>query len=200
MVDKKAKYTRKQYFTAARFQLKYVGLILLLMFLTGAMCAYVVYYTTMLLLGEKLANVYPQGRLISMVKLVNLQILFSLILVTPLVALIGIFLSHRIAGPINRMEKFLANMAAGDITSRLVLRSKDEMIRLADGINLVVDSLRVKVGGERERLKRASMGLARLKTAADAKPADIPSIKDSINKLEDEISNLNKELDKYKLE
>ena len=96
-------YKRKKYLVAARFQLKYVGLILILVFLTGLLCSYVVYYTTMILLGDKLANVYPQGRLIAIINAVNTRILFSLILVSPLVVTIGIFASHKIAGPIYRI-------------------------------------------------------------------------------------------------
>src|SRR3989338_650465 len=142
-MDKTApKHVRRQYLVAKKFQLKYVGLILLLMFLTAALCSYVIYYTSMLLLGEKLANVYPQGRLVSIVKIVNFRILLSLILITPLVTIIGIFLSHRIAGPIYRMENFMANLAGGNLAPHLILREKDELIMLANGINRVVDSLR----------------------------------------------------------
>src|SRR3989338_11420234 len=134
-MERKRKYVRRQYIIAKKFQFKYVGLILALMFATAALCSYVVYYTSMVGLGEKLANVYPQGRLVAIVRIVNSRILLSVILVTPLVALIGVFLSHRIAGHIYRMERFLAKIALGDLTSRIVLRNKDELITLADGIN-----------------------------------------------------------------
>lgn len=193
------KYKRKQYLVAKKFQLKYVGLILLLMFATAALCSYVVYYTSMLLMGEKLANVYPQGRLVSIVKIVNFRILISLILVTPLVALIGIFLSHRIAGPIYRMEKFLSSVATGDLTSRIILRTKDELITLASGINTVVDSLKVSVTDERARLRRALSELDGVKKGAEAKPADISAIKDGISKLDNELDGLSRELNKYKV-
>ena len=73
-----AKYRRKQYLIAKNFQLKYVGMILLLVSLTAIMCSYVIYYTMMLMMGDKLANVYPQGRLISIVNMVNFRILFSM--------------------------------------------------------------------------------------------------------------------------
>ena len=107
------RFRRKRYIVAARFQLKYIGLILMLVFLTGLLCSYVVYYTMMLGMGDKLANVYPQGRLISIVRDVNLRLFLSLIFVAPLVVTIGIFASHKIAGPIYRIEKFLDDMARG---------------------------------------------------------------------------------------
>lgn len=187
------KYKRKQYLVARRFQLKYVSLILLLMFATAALCAYVVYYTSMLHMGEKLANVYPQGRLVHIVKIVNFRILLSLILVTPLVTLIGILLSHRIAGPIYRMEKFLNNIALGDLTSRIILRSKDELITLANGINFVVDALKSNVVRQKTHLKRISDELE------TAKKADSASMKEALNRLSQEVKNLTAEVDKYKL-
>jgi len=196
---KSAKIKRKQYLVAKKFQLKYVGLILLLMFLTAALCSYVVYYTSMLLMGEKLANVYPQGRLVYIVKIVNFRILLSLILVTPLVALIGIFLSHRIAGPIYRMEKFMTGIAAGNLTSRITLRSKDELITLADGINYVVDSLRETVLKELTHSNKALTELDNLKKALEAKPMDQSLVNNTLNRLNIEVRDLNKVLEKYKL-
>ena len=185
----KPKFKRKQYIVAKKFQLKYVGIILLLMFLTAALCSYVVYYTSMMLMGEKLANVYPQGRLMHIVKLVNFRILLSVILVTPLVAVIGIFLSHRIAGPIGRMEKFLANMAAGDLSSRIFLRQGDELIMLADSINKLADSLESTVRNQKAQLGTISKELDQLKRS---KPQEIA-------KLEGEISSLIKELERFKV-
>ncbi len=193
------KYKRKQYLVAKKFQLKYVGLTLRLMSATAALCGYVLDYTSMLLMGEKLANVYPQGRLVSIVKIVNFRILLSLILVTPLVALIGIFLSHRIAGPIYRMEKFLSSVAAGDLTSRIILRTKDELITLASGINTVVDSLKVSVSGQRAGLRKALSELDSVKKGAEAKPVDLSAIKDGITKLDNELDGLSRELNKYKV-
>ena len=151
-----ARYKRKQYIVAPKFQLRYIGLILMLVFLTGILCSYVVYYTSMLLLGDKLANVYPQGRLISIVNTVNLRILFSLVLVTPLVVVIGIYASHKIAGPIYRIEKYLGSMAAGDFSVPLTLRKHDELLSLADGINAVAESVKSSVKREKEHLTRAS--------------------------------------------
>jgi len=199
MANNQKRYVRKQYLVAKKFQLKYVGLILLFMFLTAALCSYVVYYTSMILLGEKLANVYPQGRLVSIVRIVNFRILLSVLLVSPFVAIIGIFLSHRIAGPIDRMEKFLDGIASGNLSSYITLRTKDELISLADGINRVVDSSRGRIGKQKEVLSRVLVELEGLKKGAESKTADISSTRDAISKMEKEIASLRDELEKYKL-
>ena len=191
------RFKRKTYLVSKRFQLKYVGQILLLMFLTAALCSYVIYYTTMMMMGEKLANVYPQGRLISIVKLVNLRIFVSILLVSPLVVMIGIFLSHRIAGPIFRIERFLENMAAGDFSARLVLRQKDELKSLAEGINGVNESIRVNVVSQRDRMNKLTAELEKVKKAASSSPQAGSGMSDSIEKLGAEIRALSNELEKY---
>lgn len=195
----KPKIKRTQYLVAKKFQLKYVSQILVLMFLTAALCSYIVYYTSMMLLGEKLANVYPQGRLMAIVNTVNFRILASVILVSPLVALIGILLSHRIAGPIGRMENFLSGVAKGDLTGSLILREGDELIPLADGVNNLVGSLKSAVTLKKDQLNKISEETGKLKNIISSKPQDTASIKDSVNKLDNEIKLLGKQLDRYKL-
>lgn len=196
---KREGYKRKQYIVAPGFQFRYVGLILLLMFLTAALCSYVVYYTSMINLGEKLANVYPQGRLVSIVKIVNFRILVSVLLISPLVAVIGIFLSHRIAGPIYRMEKFLADLAGGNLGSRLTLREKDELTPLANGINFVIDNLREAVTKEKAHAKAIVENAALLKAALDSKESDPSRAKEVAGKIVREVDGLSKDLEKYRL-
>jgi methyl-accepting chemotaxis protein len=197
-MPQKAAYKRKQYIVAPQFQLRYVGLILMLVFLTGILCAYVVYYTSMILLGDKLANVYPQGRLISTVNMVNMRILLSLILITPLVVVIGIYASHKIAGPIYRIEKYLNGMANGDISMPLTLRKNDELTSLADGINRLAESMKTTIRNEKEHLSRLSTELDNLRRMAHSKSSDHAAIERAVNKLTDGLNKATAELDKYK--
>ena len=193
-------YKRKQYIVSARFQLKYVGVILLLIFLTAILCSYVVYYTTMIGLGEKLANVYPQGRLLSIVKAVNIRIFVSLIVVTPFVVMYGIYLSHKIAGPIFRIERFLHSMASGDLTERLTLRKNDELINVADAINSVVDNYRGATITEKNHVERISKEVEKLRIAIESATTNPAIINELMDNTVNHIADLRIELDKYKVE
>ncbi len=195
----RSSYKRTQYFVATKFQTKYVGLILILMVLTASLCSYVIYYTTMVGMGEKLANVYPQGRLISIVKTVNIRILMATIFVTPLVIIFGIYASHKIAGPIFRMERFLNNVATGDLSTRLTLREKDELINLANGINNVLDSIRATIATERGQIEKVLAEMSKLKTAVETEPTDQSIVKELVYRVSNGIDNLNGEVDKFKL-
>lgn len=193
------KFKRTKYWVSGKFQGKYVGLILLLTFLTAALCSYVVYYTSMISFGEKLASIYPQGRLVSAVNMINIRIILSVLLVSPLVAIIGIYLSHKIAGPILRMERFMNDMAGGNLADKLVLREGDELLMLADGINRLTESIRTIMINEKSGLEKVEKELANLKVMATSKHPDISAINDLAGRMDIELLSLRKELDRFKL-
>jgi methyl-accepting chemotaxis protein len=194
-----ANYKRTQYFIARKFQLRYVGMILLLVSLTAVMCTYVIYYTMMLTMGDKLANVYPQGRLISIVNMVNFRIFLSMLLVAPLVIMIGIYASHKIAGPIYRIEKFLGSMADGDLSLPLTLRRNDELMSLASGINRVIDSVKATVKKEKAAIGSISTSMENLRRLATSEPVNRAALDQALDKLNEEVSVLRAEVEKYKI-
>lgn len=193
------RYKRRQYIVAPAFQLKYVGLILALVFITALLCSYFVYYTVMLVLGDKLANVYPQGRLVSIVSMVNFRILLSMVFLIPAVFIFGILASHKIAGPIYRIEKFLNAMSSGILSEKLTLRKKDELVSLANGINLVSDAVKASIRQEREHLEKSTALINALKKVASSKSIDHGALENTIEKLGDEVSKASSVLSKYKI-
>lgn len=195
----KPQFKRTRYWVAGKFQGKYVGLILLLTFLTAALCTYVVYYTSMMLFGEKLASVYPQGRLVSIVNIINTRIIISILLVTPLIAMVGVYLSHKIAGPIFRMERYIGEMAMGNLQTRLILRKGDELMNLAEGINSLSESIRTTFINENTSLARISKELEILRSFASSKHPDFPSINSSADRLDMEIVALKREVERFKV-
>lgn len=145
---------RKKYIIAGRFQLRYVLYILVFLYLGAAIAGYTVYYSTWTTLGESLANVYPQGRLVYILKQANAALLLRLFLISPLFILIGIILSHRIAGPVYRMGKYMESLMLGDYSRGLTLRKNDEFKPLAYKMTHLCYKLREdeetrkKMGGE----------------------------------------------------
>ncbi len=133
---------RTRLFIAKRFQIRYVALILIFIFATAVLTGYTVYVTTWIMFGEKLAAVYPQGLLLEIVRQVNMILLMRLIFLTPLVVLVGLFLSNRIAGPIYRIQRFIHRVSLGNYDNELVLREKDELQDLAETLNRMVSKLR----------------------------------------------------------
>jgi len=144
------KIRRKKYLIAAEFQLKYIGYILLFLYIGAAIAGYTVYYTTWTTLGEKLANVYPTNRLVYIFRSANMVLLFRILLITPLFVFIGLILSHRIAGPIYRIGRYIDSLMEGDYSNDLVLRKRDEFKILALKMTQLCRNMRAR---DQERKK-----------------------------------------------
>ncbi|MDQ7779019.1 MAG: hypothetical protein RDV41_04845 [Planctomycetota bacterium] len=65
----------------------------------------------------------------------------AIVLITILLALYTVFLSHRIAGPAYRIEKCLERMAAGDYYFTVTLRKNDYLTGVAEAVNTTVRKL-----------------------------------------------------------
>ncbi|MFC1667150.1 HAMP domain-containing protein [Candidatus Omnitrophota bacterium] len=54
-------------------------------------------------------------------------------------------LSHRVAGPIYRLEKDLADIAKGNFSIRIKFRKKDELKSIAEAINKILDEMEQRI-------------------------------------------------------
>jgi HAMP domain-containing protein len=54
------------------------------------------------------------------------------------IAVISVFISHRIAGPVYKFERILEALAAGEKVQEITLRKHDEFYRLARAINSLI--------------------------------------------------------------
>ncbi|MFH1394900.1 MAG: hypothetical protein ABIH09_01945 [Candidatus Omnitrophota bacterium] len=138
------KFRRKRYIVLVGFQLKYILYILLFIYIGAAVAGYTVYWTTWVTLGEKLANVYPRSRLVYIFHDANMALIIRMLLITPIFVIIGIFLSHRIAGPIYRINKYLDSLKEGDYSRDIKLRKKDELKDVAGKLTELCQELRKK--------------------------------------------------------
>lgn len=62
------------------------------------------------------------------------------------IAVGSIFMSHKIAGPLYRLEKSIRAIAAGDLTLKFKLRKGDELLKLADELEIMTRSMEDMVG------------------------------------------------------
>ena len=159
------------------FQLKYIIYILLFLYIGAAVAGYTVYWTTWVTLGEKLANVYPRGRLIYIFRSANLKLLLNIMIITPFFIFLGVFLSHKIAGPIYRIGKYVDALMKGDYSRGLKLRKRDEL----KGLALKMSQLKDKLLEDRERRSKAANELLEQLEQKNASPDVIDAAKAKIN-------------------
>ncbi|MFH1782233.1 MAG: methyl-accepting chemotaxis protein [Candidatus Omnitrophota bacterium] len=56
-----------------------------------------------------------------------------------------LILSHRVAGPIYRLEKDLEAIAKGNFHMRIKFRKKDELRSISEGINKILDEMEIRL-------------------------------------------------------
>jgi methyl-accepting chemotaxis protein len=74
-------------------------------------------------------------------KLIIPPILINNAFIMLVIAVIGVFYSHRIAGPVYRIKADIEKVLAGDKDVRIVLRKNDKLHDLSDSVNLLLEEL-----------------------------------------------------------
>ncbi len=138
---------RKKYISQSNFQWHYALFLFLLMFVITLFVSLSVYFTLWieLLKGE----VFFEDMIVKTGKLVAEKIGVLLILE----AILCFLFSHRIAGPISRIEKIIGLLRQGDLSRDVQIRKTDELNGFVNEINQLVCFLREQVKKERNLIQ-----------------------------------------------
>lgn len=139
-------FRRKKIFANKRVQLKYLILLIVSMVIPLLFAIGCLYYLIFTLVAEQLGipesiayNLFPVVKKINAILAVGLPPLFLLLIWW------GTILSHRFAGPLQRLEKELHKIThSGDYSHRVHLRKNDDVKPIADAINKLLDSVHRK--------------------------------------------------------
>lgn len=92
--------------------------------------------------GEIVKETYYEPKVLPPVKRINIilpPLLINNLVIMVAIAVIGIFFSHRIAGPVYRMMKDIQRVINGEPGVRVHLRKKDSLHELAERLNALFD-------------------------------------------------------------
>ena len=160
MVEKKPKRLMKNFLLDKRFQLKYTLAVVIISTAISAGLGYFLYEahreTSQV---SSLDDPDLDGALAAELASEDRKVLFSLAgflgaLVLALGAL-GIMATHKIAGPAYAMRRNLSIVADGGIPRMRALRKGDELVRVAEEMIRMCDSLRAREKEDLERIKAA---------------------------------------------
>ena len=182
-MEKKIPDRRKNYYIKKRFQRNFI-LKFFILVVAGALISGAIIY---LMSAATLTTTFENSRLA--IKRTADYILPSVLLSGAVVIiLIGLaaivvtlFTSHKIAGPLYRIEKDIEELASGNLDIKFRLRGGDEIKALARNLDEMAQSLRSKVAVIKKTL--ASL-------EASSKDAS-PEIKKDIQNLKEAISRFN---------
>jgi len=90
--------------------------------------------------------------------------------------IVTLFTSHRIAGPLYRMDKDVQEVAAGNLAKRFNLRQGDEIRPLAASLDMMAGRLRADIAEAKE-------ALSELGRAPELGPSSSATAKDALRRL-----------------
>ncbi len=105
----------------------------------------------------------------------------GLSLLVVLIGLIGIYITHKIAGPIYKMKTLLRQVGDGRLNFRGGLRKGDELQHFFEAFQQMVDSLKDRQAKEIETLE-AGIASARTAGATDESLATILNVRDAMKR------------------
>ncbi len=143
------KKRRRTYIVKQNFQLRYIGIMVFLILAATILVGINIYYQMGRLVIE---NAQVSG-ITSFLKSVNITLGIWISFIIILIAFFGIFLSHRIAGPLKSLENSMTRVRKGDFSKYAKIRKGDEFQELIDVFNKMVIDLRQIVLEDRSIIK-----------------------------------------------
>lgn len=173
---KAPKFSRRIFLIKRGLQFRYMGVILTSMLLVSLVVGWTVYFTIWKDLSDptkthdQLEQIFVEG---------NENLVYRMAVVILLVCFLSIFVSHKIAGPVYRLEESAKIISSGDFSRRIKLRSGDELQELADAFNTMTDSLDKIVGEDKRMMQHLNTIIGKIredfskKTIAEKRKEDI---------------------------
>ena len=180
------KFRRTHYITDKSLQVRYLLLTFFVLVVFFSTSIGVVYFTGWSELVERLSQVYPQGRLVEILRLIYFRLGMGFLALLPVALFFTLFLSHTVAGPLVRIKRYLRLMAKGEFDlAPLVLRRFDELKDVAGLINEITSRLGPRFQ-ERQKLIQSLQGtVAALRQDVQKLPSAGQEIHRKVNYLSD---------------
>jgi signal peptidase II len=142
-------FRRRKYLIVPRFQFKYLAIIVLLIFIILLVTTQVVNIT---IRTTPILENLSEMEVLTVSHLIFKTILTICCIFIFIVIILGVFVSHRIAGPLYVFDKMFNLVSQGDLTIKLKLRKGDELQKLAENFQKMVDNLYLFIKTDKEKI------------------------------------------------
>lgn len=154
IVDKLQKNRRRNYFIKTKFQRNFIIKFCILAIISSLVTGTAIYLVSKSTVITTFENSRLQIK--STADFILPTVLVTTAMVIPLIGLaavaVTLFTSHRIAGPLYRMEKDIQEISLGNLKKRFNLRWSDEIRPLADDLDQMTQFLRAGVADIKARV------------------------------------------------
>ena len=134
---------RKKLFVNHPLQVRYLSVIVAAMLVPTLVIGLCMYHLVFYLLANEM--VFPEAiasNLVPVIDRVNGIMAVTLPAIIAVIFWLGLVLSHRIVGPINRIEHELDRIIKGETHHRIRLRKNDGLMTIAHKINILTAKIK----------------------------------------------------------
>ncbi|MDD3000372.1 MAG: HAMP domain-containing protein [Candidatus Riflebacteria bacterium] len=182
------KHRRRTYLIKTGLQLRYMGIIISTMLMVAFGVGWITYDTS----WSQIANTpdLTLDKLSVIFDSVNNLLLRWIGIFVLVIAALSILVSHKIAGPVYRLEETTKMIASGDLTHRIHLRQGDELRDLQDAFNKMSESLSAMINKDREIIERLVKTSNEIKAKIEGKsltPDSAAQVTEELNSIVEEL-------------
>lgn len=174
-----------------------------LLIIAGSLLSGIVLY---LMWHKELGETYRQAfhTLVGLRKVLFSSLIFTLllqaVLFSAVIIFLTLFISHKIAGPIYRLEKSLDAIKNGDLVAdEIRLRSNDQIQNLANSFNKMSSSIRLKVKEIKDTFHKVKATKDRLGAIMKDSQTTNSELEAIMSDLRDETEDLKKKMVVFKM-
>ena len=191
-------YKRKIFIVNKKYQFRYLFIIISTMLISVAS----VYFTTFYVIWNKVIDEFffvPEASK----KLAEIFVQTSQLLVIPIILLaviftaIGIILSHKVAGPIFRVERVAQELSKGNLDIKVKFRKGDELHELADSLNEMITGIRSIVKEDKDITEKLIKISDKLTEDVNKEKSIKKDVKDAVDELKQIVGKLKQTTDKF---
>ena len=135
-------FRRRQWIVWPAYQWKLTALILTAILVSNLLTLSLVVYAAWDTLRD--LELLQETIFVDFLRIVAWMVVVELAIIVPLVIADGIYLSHKIVGPLGRLKTALDQMSQGNVDIQLTLRRGDVLLGLAESINRLAAFLRAR--------------------------------------------------------
>jgi methyl-accepting chemotaxis protein len=190
---------RRNYYIDKKFQTKYVLLTILLLTIYTFIFIMIIFapYILTLYFSYPLAEKAEAARVILLLHGKVWPWIGAVILTF---GVLSIFVTHKVAGPLFRLKKSIAEVADGSLDMTVRLRKWDDLHDLAKEVNKLIEELRISVTALKSDYDLLSDCIAQLEYEMETKALTEKSGKAIIGKIHICRKNIEEALDKFKVQ
>jgi methyl-accepting chemotaxis protein len=150
---------RRKYYINKGFQSRFIIKFCILIALACVVFGAIVYLLSM----TSSTTAFENSRLIIkstadyLLPVMILTALITTVIISLAVISVTLFLSHKIAGPAYRFERVAEEVAQGNLSFGVKLRSQDQLQFVAESLDVMVKSLNKRISSLREKIDNLSL-------------------------------------------